>query len=97
MQKHFFSNIEVNSLHCRISECQEAVLEVVVVEVGLEALPVDLPEEGGTTVITKIATTKIIVKTRTGPKRLSAGEDPDVMTRLQRTTEMLSGSNVNSK
>ena len=96
MQKHFFSNIEVNSLHCRISECQEAVLEVVVVEVGLEALPMDF-QEGGTTVITKIATTKIIVKTRTGPKRLSAGEDPDVMTQLQRTTEMLSGSNVNSK
>lgn len=49
-------------------------------EVELEALPMDLPEEGDTKVIMKITITKIIVKTRTGPKRLSAGEDPGVMT-----------------
>ena len=76
----FLANIEVESLHCRISEAQEVILEVVVVEVEPEALLVGLQEEGGTAVITMIAKTKILVTTKTGPKRLSEGEDPDVMT-----------------
>jgi hypothetical protein len=63
----------------KISEAQEVVLEVVVVEAEPEALLVGLPEEGGTAVITKIAKTKTLVTAKTGPKRLSGGEDRDGM------------------
>jgi len=62
------------------SEGQEVVLEVVVLEVEPEALLVVLPEEGGTAVITTIATIKTLATTKTGPKRLSEGEVPDVTT-----------------
>jgi len=78
----------------KISECQEVDSEAVVVEGKPEALLMGLPEEGGTAVITKIATTKT---TKTSPKKLSEGEDLDVMTQLQRTTEMLLDSNVNNQ
>ena len=73
------------------------------VEVEPEALLVGLPEEGGTAVITTMVktktlpTTKTLVTTKTDPKRLCEGEDPDVMTQSQRTTERLLDTNVNSK
>jgi len=87
----------------KISESQEVVLEVVVVEVEPEALLAGLPEEEGTAVIMTMAktktlvTTKTLATTQTDPKRLSEGEDPDVMTQSQRTTERLLDTNVNNQ